>query len=270
MNQITSVIPQYNPKGRSFSGWLGGKSQLARTIIETMPAHTTYVEVFGGAGWVLFKKTPSPVEVINDINDDLINLYRVLKYHFEAFLDEFEFLLMARTTFNDFKQSDTRGLTDLQRATRFYYMLRAAFGCQLDGSFSYSKDRAARLKLGEELRAHLKGIHERLQKVTIENSNYDYILKRLDSPNTLFYIDPPYWNCENVYGKGIWAKQDFYLLKEQLDSIQGKFILSLNDTPEVRELFKDYNIQHKKIRWSVNNKAAHEEHNDNELIITNF
>ncbi|MDF2419149.1 DNA adenine methylase [Acinetobacter beijerinckii] len=270
MNQITSVTPQYNPKGRSFSGWLGGKSQLARTIIENMPPHTTYVEVFGGAGWVLFKKTASPVEVINDINDDLINLYRVLKFHFEAFLDEFEFLLMSRTVFNDFKQAETRGLTDLQRASRFYYMLRAAFGYQLDGSFSYSKDRAARLKLGEELRAHLKGIHERLQKVTIENSNYDYVLKRLDSPETLFYVDPPYWDCENVYGKGIWSKQDFYLLKEQLDGIKGKFILSLNDTPEVRELFKDYKIQYKKIRWSVNNKAAHEEHNGNELIITNF
>jgi DNA adenine methylase len=65
------------------------------------------------------------------------------------------------------------------------------------------------LKLGEELRAHLKGIHERLQKVTIENSNYDYILKRLDSPNTLFYIDPPYWDCENVYGKGFGLNRIF-------------------------------------------------------------
>ncbi|MFH4180830.1 DNA adenine methylase, partial [Acinetobacter baumannii] len=70
--------------------------------------------------------------------------------------------------------------------------------------------------------------------------------------------------------KGIWSKQDFYDLKNYLDKIQGKFILSLNDKPEVRELFKDFNIQHKKIRWSVNNKAAHEEHNGNELIITNF
>ncbi|WP_038343018.1 DNA adenine methylase [Acinetobacter sp. A47] len=270
MNQTTTVIPQYNPKGCSFSGWLGGKSVLARTIIEAMPAHTTYVEVFGGAGWVLFKKTPSPVEVINDINDDLINLYRVLKFHFEAFLDEFEYLLMSRTTFNDFKKMDTNGLTDLQRAARFYFILRAAFACQIDGSFAYSKDRSSRLKLGEELRTHLKSIHERLHKVTIENANYDYVIRRLDSPETLFYIDPPYWGCENDYGKQIWSKQDFYALKEQLDNIKGKFIVSLNDTPEVRDLFKDYKFQYKKIRWSVNNKAAGEEHNGNELIITNF
>ena len=265
----SSVTPQYNPKGHSFSGWLGGKSQLARTIIDLMPEHKTYAEVFGGAGWVLFKKTESPVEVINDVNDDLINLYRVLKFHFDAFITEFEMQLFSRTIFNYMKKSD-RGLTDIQRAAKFYYLLRAAFGCQLDGTFTYSKDRKSRLKLGENLREHLASIHARLQNVVIENASYDYVIKRLDSTDTLFYLDPPYWDCENVYGKGIWSKQDFYDLKDHLDNIKGKFILSLNDKPEVRELFKDYKIQHKKIRWSVNNKAANEEHNGNELIITNF
>ena len=86
----SSVTPQYNPKGHSFSGWLGGKSRLSRTIVEMMPEHKTYVEVFGGAGWVLFKKTPSRAEVINDVNDNLVNLYRILKFHFDAFLAEFE------------------------------------------------------------------------------------------------------------------------------------------------------------------------------------
>ncbi|MHA3081367.1 DNA adenine methylase [Acinetobacter sp. ANC 5502] len=265
----TNELVKYNPKGHSFSGWLGGKSQLARTIIEMMPEHKTYVEVFGGAGWVLFKKTESPVEVINDINDDLINLYRILKFHFDAFLAEFELQLFSRTTFNEMRKND-RGLTDIQRAAKFYYLLRAAFGCQLDGSFSYSRDRKSRLKLGDELRTHLVSIHERLQNVVIENNSYTYMLKRMDGPETLFYLDPPYWDCENMYGKGIWSKQDFYDLKAQLDQIQGKFILSLNDTLEVRDLFQGYQMTQKKIRWSVNSKAAHEEHNGNELIIYNF
>ncbi|ENU79211.1 hypothetical protein F975_02903 [Acinetobacter sp. ANC 3789] len=265
----TNELVKYNPKGHSFSGWLGGKSQLARTIIDLMPEHKNYVEVFGGAGWVLFKKTASQVEVINDINDDLINLYRILKFHFDAFLAEFELQLFSRTTFNEMRKND-RGLTDIQRAAKFYYLLRAAFGCQLDGSFSYSRDRKSRLKLGDELRTHLVSIHERLQNVVIENNSYTYMLKRMDGPETLFYLDPPYWDCENMYGKGIWTKEDFYTLKEKLDKVQGKFILSLNDVPEVRELFKDYTMTHRKIRWSVNSKAAHEEHNGNELIIYNF
>ncbi|HCE0841718.1 DNA adenine methylase [Acinetobacter baumannii] len=260
---------QYNPQGHSFSGWLGGKSQLARTIIELMPEHKTYVEVFGGAGWVLFKKSPSTVEVINDVNDDLINLYRVLKFHFDAFLAEFDLLLFSRTIFDDMKKND-RGLTDIQRAAKFYYLLRAAFSCQLDGAFSYSKARKAGLKLGEELRTHLHSVHERLQGVVIENASYDYVINRMDSPDTLFYLDPPYWNCEKDYGKNIFGKEDFFALKDHLSKIQGKFILSLNDVPEVRELFKDFNIQNKKIRWTVNNKAAAESHNGNELIICNF
>lgn len=264
-----NLSPQYNPKGHSFSGWLGGKSQLARTIIEMMPEHQAYVEVFGGAGWVLFKKTPSPVELINDINNDLVNLYRILKFHFEAFLAEFELQLFSRTIFNDLKNSEY-GLTDIQRAAKFYYLLRAAFGCQLDGSFTYSRDRANRMRLGERLRDHLLSIHERLQNVIVENASYDYVIKRMDASGTLFYLDPPYWDCENVYGKGIWSKQDFYTLKEKLDQIQGKFILSLNDVPEVRELFRDYSMTQRKIRWSVNAKAAHKAHNGNELIIYNY
>lgn len=264
-----SATPQYNPKGHSFSGWLGGKSRLSRTIVEMMPEHKTYVEVFGGAGWVLFKKTPSRAEVINDVNDDLVNLYRILKFHFDAFLAEFEHQLFSRTIFNEMRKNEC-GLTDIQRAANFYYLLRSAFSCQLDGSFSYSRDRKTSLKLGDELREHLGSIHDRLQNVVIENASYDYVIKRMDAPETLFYLDPPYWDCENDYGEGIWSKQDFYNLKEQLDNIQGKFILSLNDTPEVRELFKDYKFEQKKIRWSVNNKAAHEDHNGNELIITNF
>ncbi|MFN4366499.1 MAG: DNA adenine methylase [Acinetobacter sp.] len=265
----SSITPQYNPKGHSFSGWLGGKSQLARTIVELMPEHKTYVEVFGDAGWVLFKKTPSRAEIINDVNDDLINLYRILKFHFEAFLAEFEHRLFARTTFNEMRKNE-RGLTDIQRAANFYFLLRAAFSCQLDGSFSYSRERKVSLKLGDELREHLNSIHERLQNVVIENASYDYVIKRMDAPETLFYLDPPYWDCETDYGDGIWSKEDFYKLKAHLDKIQGKFILSLNDTPDVRELFKDYKIEHRKIRWSVNSRAAHQDHNGNELIITNF
>lgn len=269
MNQNTSVTPQYNPQGHSFSGWLGGKSQLARTIVDLMPAHKTYVEVFGGAGWVLFKKTPSSAEVINDVNNDLINLYRVIKYHFDAFLSEFKNYLFSRTLFNEMRKNG-HGHTDIQRAAIFYYLLRSAFSCQLGGSFSYSRDRKVSLKLGDELREHLHSIHERLHNVVIENASYDYVIKRTDGADTLFYLDPPYWGCENDYGAGIWSKQDFYTLKEQLDQIQGKFILSLNDNPDVRDLFKNYEMQQRKIRWSVNSKAAHEVHNGNELIIYNF
>lgn len=262
--------PKYNASGRSFSGWLGGKSQLARTIIEMMPEHTHYCEVFGGAGWVLFKKSPSKYETINDINGDLINLYRVFKYHLDALLQEFETQLISRDEFDRLKATPSHTLTDIQRAARFYYLLRTCFGAKIsDPSFFCYVDRPSGLKLGEELRQVLSAVHERLQKVTVENRNFDELISRMDRPDTLFYLDPPYYNCENYYGKDFFSRDDFVNLRDILKNIKGKFILSLNDVPEVRELFADFHIHSKKIRWSLNCHSTSED-NGKELIITNF
>lgn len=261
---------KYNPSGRSFSGWLGGKLQLSRTIIEMMPEHKYYVEVFGGAGWVLFKKSPSYTECINDINGDLINLYRVLKYHHDAFLKEFETQLICRDEFLRAKAENPESLTDIQRASRFYYILRNCYGCRIDNpTFSQKVTRKSNLKLGDELNELIQAVHKRLESVMIENQSYDELIIQKDTADTLFYIDPPYYNCENYYGKDIFGRADFENLKNILLGIKGKFILSLNDVPEVRELFKDFYIQDKKIRWSVNSTSVNEE-NGKELIITNF
>lgn len=262
--------PTYNASGRSFSGWLGGKSQLARTIIEMMPEHKHYCEVFGGAGWVLFKKTPSQLETINDINGDLINLYRVFKYHPEALLTEFSTLLVARDEFERLKATPSHLLTDIQRASRFYYLLRTCFGAKIENPNFFSHvERAPHLKLGEDLREFLTKIHERLQKVNIENRNFDVLIEKMDRPDTLFYLDPPYYNCEKYYGKDIFSRDDFLKLRDILKNIKGKFILSLNDVPEVRSIFEDFHIQSKKIRWSVGIHSTNE-NNGKEVIITNY
>lgn len=262
--------PTYNTSGHSFSGWLGGKSQLARTIIDMMPEHHHYCEVFGGAGWVLFKKTASKLETINDINGDLVNLYRVFKYHPDALVQEFETQLISRDEFERLKASNSKSLTDIQRAARFYYLLRTCFGAKVaEPNFFSHVERKPHLKLGDELKSALSKIHHRLQQVNIENRNFDTLIQKMDRPTTLFYLDPPYYNCENYYGKDIYSREDFAKLNEILRNIQGKFILSLNDVPEVRELFKGFYFQTKKIRWSLNVQSQ-DENNGKEIIITNF
>lgn len=262
--------PTYNASGRSFSGWLGGKSQLARTIIEMMPAHKHYCEVFGGAGWVLFKKSPSGLETINDVNGDLINLYRVFKYHPDALEKEFETQLISREEFERLKSESAASLTDVQRAARFYYLLRTCFGAKIAGQNFFSHaERLPLLKLGDELKTVLSAIHQRLQKVNIENRNYDVLIQKMDRPETLFYLDPPYYNCEKYYGKGIFGRDDFLKLRDLLKDIQGKFILSLNDVPEVREIFAGFYFHTRQIRWSLNAKSE-SENNGKEIIITNF
>lgn len=268
--KLETTKPTYNASGHSFSGWLGGKSQLARTIIDMMPEHHHYCEVFGGAGWVLFKKTISKMETINDINGDLVNLYRVFKYHPDALLKEFELQLISRDEFERLKASTSHTLTDIQRAARFYYLLRSCFGAKVaDPNYFSHVERSPHLKLGDELKSVLLDMQQRLQKVNIENRNFDVLIAKMDRPTTLFYLDPPYYNCEKYYGKDIFSRDDFIKLRDILKNIQGKFILSLNDVPEVREIFKDFNFYTKQIRWSLNCKTK-DENNGKELIITNY
>ena len=94
-----------------------------------MPNHDQYCEVFSGAAWVFFTKEPSKAEVINDLDSDLISFYRVVQNHLEEFLKQFKWLLTSREFFKNWKaQLNTRGLTDIQRVARYYYLQRLAFG----------------------------------------------------------------------------------------------------------------------------------------------
>jgi len=108
--------------------YIGGKSRLSKTIIEMIPEHETYCEVFAGAAWVFFRKDISKYEVINDLDSDLVTFYRVLQNHLEEFLRQFKWILSSREWFEDWKrQQEAGGLTDIQRAARYYYLQRHSF-----------------------------------------------------------------------------------------------------------------------------------------------
>lgn len=265
------VTPEYNSKGNSFSGWIGGKHKLSKTIIEIMPPHQHYVEVFAGAAWVLFKKTPSPCETINDINGELINFYRVIKYHFDALVIELTDTPISRDLYQLYQRTPPDCLTDIQRAARFYYLLKLAFGNKVtDQHYIALSDQCLRLKISEQLRTRLKQVRERIQHVNIENQGYSDIIKRYDSATTLFYLDPPYYQTEHYYGKDFFGRDDFVVLHDLLLNIKGQFILSINDLPETRELFKDFHLNERKISWSVSKTKSTNPNNGKELIVTNF
>ena len=260
------TTPDYNASGKAFLAWVGGKSKLARQIIGLMPAHSCYCEVFGGAGWVMFKKTSSNVEVINDVNSELVNLYRVIKFHFEEFIKQFKFLLIARDEYDRLKLAKPDTLTDIQRAARYYYLVRLSYGGKaVEHNFTTGPTRMPPINL-LRIEEELSQAHLRLSRVIIENQHYSKIIERFDLPDTLFYLDPPYFNCEDYYGKGLFNKKDFELLRDQLKAIKGKFILSLNNVPEIREIFKDFHIIETSVRWSLG-----KDYNEaNEVIILNF
>ena len=165
-------------KGKSFLSYLGGKSQLANKIIPKIPEHTCYCEVFAGASWLLFKKEESKTEIINDINSDLVTLYRVVKHHLEEFARYLKWILVARDEFERFKKEDPETLTDIQKAVRFYFLLKAGYGSRMvNPTLSVSTIKRSSfnlLRVEEELSA----AHLRLSKVYIENKPYDYLIGR--------------------------------------------------------------------------------------------
>jgi DNA adenine methylase len=256
-----------NPPIKSpLSGWLGGKFQLSKRIITLIPEHQCYCEPFAGAAWVFFKKQRSEVEVLNDINTEIITLYRVVQNHLDEFIRHFRWLLVSRNEFERFLKVDPTTLTDVQRAIRFFYLQKSSYGGRIqNASFGYAPTAHPRLNL-LRIEEELSASHLRLAQAYIENLPYGNLISRYDREGTFFYIDPPYWDCENDYGKNIFCKDDFAKLVIQLATIKGKFLLSLNDTPEIRELFKAFIFDEAEVVYSVGKSR----NKNKELLIRNY
>lgn len=223
----------------SFISWIGGKKALRKQIVEQFPEKgefKRYIEVFGGAGWVLFSTDRhAEMEVYNDVNGDLVNLFRCVKYHPEALQKELDYTLMSREQFFDaIDQKDVRGLTDIQRAARFWIMIKESFGTDTRSFRVSAKDI-------DSAKDYITTVSERLKRVVIENDDFERILKTYDKDSALFYLDPPYYETEKYYPYRF-MPDDHVKLKQCLDKIKGKFILSYNDCEFIRELYAEYFI----------------------------
>jgi len=231
---------------RPVAGYIGGKRNLAKRLCELIAAtpHDLYAEGFVGMGGVFFRRRLRPrTEVINDISADVTTLFRILQRHYQAFLDTLKWQLSSRAEFERLMRVDPSTLTDLERAARFLYLQRTAFGGKVAGrNFGIDRTGPARFDL-TRLVPMLEEVHDRLSGVTIERLPFDRFIQRWDRPGALFYLDPPYWGCEDDYGEGVFSRVDFGRLREVLEALQGRFILSINDRPEVRQLFEGYAIE---------------------------
>jgi len=247
---------------------MGGKSLLANKIISKIPPHTCYCEVFAGAAWLLFRKEESKIEIINDINTDLVTLYRVVKNHLDEFIRYLRWILVSRDEFDRFKKESPDTLTDIQKAVRFYYLVKNGYGSRIvQPTFSISTLRHSNFNL-LRIEEDLSAAHLRLSRVYIENMHYEKLIARFDKPHTFYYIDPPYHGCEDYYGKGIFGRADFDRLNSLLKGIKGKFIMSINDTKEIRQTFREFQIEQVKTTYTAG--GAHRKKPVKELLITNF
>lgn len=245
---------------KSFIPWIGGKSQLAKKIVSMFPDEfDRYIEVFGGGGSVLFAKDKhAPLEVYNDANGQLVNLFRCIRFHREELQREISGYINSREIFDDIKaQINMRGFTDIQRAAMFYVQVKISYGAdgrtygcnKKDISSSYLTEIEKRLKSGAG--------------VTIEHKDFENLIKVYDRSNALFYCDPPYHKSEKYYDAEF-TSSDHERLKACLSNIKGRFVLSYNDDDFIRNLYKDFKITEVERQNNLSRGSY------KELIITNY
>lgn len=246
--------------------WIGGKRRLAKHILPLFPEHQCYVEPFAGAAALFFMKAPARVEVLNDVNSDMVNLYRVVQHHLDEFVRQFRWALSSRELFGWLKATPPATLTDIQRAARFFYLQKMAFGAKVESrSFGTATTSPARLNL-LRIEEDLSAAHLRLHQVTVEHLDWAECIRRYDRAHTLFYMDPPYFGTEGYAVE--FGIEQYARMADLLRSMKGKALVSVNDIPEMRAAFDGLHQRSLSITYTVG--SADHRSASRELLITNF
>ena len=223
----------------SFMSWIGGKKSSRDIIIPRFPMYyEKYVEVFGGGGWILFAKPPNnDFEVFNDANSNISNLFYCVREHSAELIEKLRYVLNSREDFDRIKHiiSEKAEMGDVKRAAEFYQLIRYSYASSCDSFGGKPHSMWGDFPLIEQA-------SRRLQKVVIENKDFEKLISAQDSEVSFFYCDPPYFSTEDYYSNVGFTKADHERLWDMLNKISGKFLLSYNDCPEIRELYSGYEL----------------------------
>ena len=217
--------------------WVGGKRLMANEIISLLPEHTCYCEVFGGGGAVLLAKEPSRVEVYNDINGDLVSLFRVVRFHLDELLRELDWCVRSR---QDFLDTITQpGMTEIQRAARFFLRIGWSFG-GMGRHLGTHKTRSFASHANKM--AALHEVQARLDGVLIEGLDYRKCIEKYDAKTTCFFLDPPYTSGAQ-YKDAPFTRDEHKELASVLHAIKGSWVLTYDDSEFVRGRYKDCTLK---------------------------
>jgi DNA adenine methylase len=289
MGGVVGAIGGPSPAGKplTFFPYAAGKSKLIEFHLAILPAHICYVEVFGGAGTLLLNKPRAKVEVYNDIQGDLVNVFRAVKAKPEEVQRVLDSLPRSREVYSqllDYFNSQGRRSPsvseepDFKRAAYFLYCVSSSFGGttpqeSTPGNFGVgtTRDQAGTLRRRTEL---LSEIGERLKNVTIENRSFEDIIRLYDRPGTLLYLDPPYYAPGQAQGGGITMPEEKHrLLAELLSKCQSRFILNYDDCEPIRELYRGFyrrHIESIKTGEKILSTEARERATVSHIVVTNF
>jgi DNA adenine methylase len=231
--------------------WMGGKRRLADQILPLIPPHTCYIEPFAGAASILLmREIPAKVEVLNDLDSELVNFFRVIKWHVLEFCQQFRWSVVSRQMFDWLKQTPPETLTDIQRAARFYYLQKLCFGARnTNRTFGTATTAPPKLNL-IRIEEDLSALHARLAHVLIEHLDWKECMTKYDRGHSFFFIDPPYWKTAGYEGPKF-ALADYACIAEKMRIMKGKAIFTINDHPDIRKLFAEFTYDRAEIQYTV-------------------
>lgn len=206
--------------------YYGGKQALLKHLLPLVPEHKIYCEPFFGGGALFFAKTPSEVEIVNDINGEVVNFFRVAQTKFPALQKEVQASLHSRKLYKDAMvvYSNPDLFDDVKRAWAFWVATNQGFS-SLIGSWGFGKDDSKEAAVANKREAFTKEYADRLKKVQVEHNDAIKIIDRADSKETFFYVDPPYINSDQGHYAG-YTEEEYEKLLKKLSSVKGKFLLS--------------------------------------------
>ncbi len=245
--------------------YIGGKNRAAARILPLIPKHTCYTEPFFGAGQLFFRKAKSDVEVINDLSRDVVTFFRICQNHYEELVRYMRFMVVSRGWYDLLQRTDPETLTDVQRAARLHFLLKTSYaGRVVKQNFRYSSSQTPNFR-PDKIPEALEATHKRLVGVQIECLPYEKILEKYDRSTSFHFLDPPYWE-RKLYQFNFTA-EDFRSLAARLQKIKGKFLMTLDDHPEIRKIFGNFEIRPFEMTYSSQRKPGRRYQ---ELFISNY
>lgn len=218
--------------------YYGGKVSMLPHILPLIPQHTIYCEPFFGGGAVFWAKEPAEVEVINDLNNQVINFYKVLKTDFNNLKTLIDGTLHSRATYKTAMAiyQMPQFFTEVQQAWAFYVLTNQGFACMI-GSWGFGKTKAKVRAFRNKKLRFTHDLAERLENVQLESNDAIKVIESRDTLNTFHYIDPPYIGADQGHYSG-YTESDFIALLNTLEKVKGKFLLSMYESDILTEYAK--------------------------------
>ena len=239
----------------------GGKSRVSEKLVSCIPKSKVYVEPFIGGGAVYFKKEPSEVEVINDKNSEIAFAYAFIKKVTPEQMASLKKMDWFPNKEKFFKLRDSPIPSDpIQRFYRFYYVLIYSYGLSSKTYGYFEKDKF-------HVEKRVPQLQERMKNTKIYNADYMEVMKKYDSTETFFFLDPPYpdeWTGPE--GTKLFTKEDTQKLHDYLKTVKGKFLMTINSLKWIVDMFSDF----KQYKLSVPRTFKHGDESKFELIVTNY